>query len=707
LTKPSPEKKRALPTDSSRHPDPVELRSRAEQSVKWESGDMDTLSPEETRRILHELRVHQIELEMQNEELRASREELEASRERYFDLYDLAPVGYCTLSIDGLILEANLTAATLLGVVRSDLIHRPLSKFVFKEDRHVYYRYRKDLEAGQPQAYELRMVREGVGAFWARLETAKAKDEDGNPVSRVVISDIKEQKRAEEERAARKSLLDALMETLPVGLALMDARGATIRANPEFARIWAGPPPVATRFSNHAVYRGWWASSGQPVRPEDWASARALAKGETVVGQELVIQRLDGTQASVLNSAAPIRDAHGQVAGCSVALMDITELKATEKKFREAQKLESLGVLAGGIAHDFNNLVGIILANTELAQQKLAGGSPADEEIQQIQKVAGRAAEIVRQMMVYAGQETPGLESVDLSRLVGDMLRLLQISISKRVTLKTDLQENLPAVLANPAQIQQVIMNLITNAAEAIGESSGVVTIAASEVHAESGSPAGTQGMKSGVRLEVSDTGCGMTEEVRAKSFDPFFTTKFAGRGLGLAAVHGIVHSHGGTINVISAPGRGSRFEILLPRAAQPAREAGDSEPPTANEGGSFTGTILVVEDEEALRKAVSEMLRRAGCTVIEAADGQKGMDYFRTGAQNVDVVLLDLTLPGISGTEVLDELWRIRPDVRVILTSAYNLDLAQDTTDSLQPLFYLRKPYVFRQLMGLIRNSS
>ena len=683
----------------SSSPDPAELRSRAEQKSKTLAPlEIHTLSLDQVGRMLHELRVHQIELEMQNEELRVSQQELEASRTRYFDLYDLAPVGYFTLSGVGLILEANLTAATLLGVARSALVKQPLSRFIFREDQDVYYRYRKDLASGQPQACELHMLKDGGAVFWARLEATNAQDEEGALLSRVVIS---EQKRAEEERAAQKSLLDAVIESLPVGLALMDAKARTTRANPEFERIWGGRAPVETSFANHAVYRGRWASSGQPVRAEDWASARALTRGETIVGQELVIQRFDGRQAFILNSAAPIRDAHGRIAGCSVAMMDITELKAMEKQVRQAQKLESLGVLAGGIAHDFNNLVGSILTNSELAQQRLASGSPADEEIRDIQTVAGRAAEIVRQMMAYAGQESTDLQSVDLSRLVGDMLQLLHISISKRVALKIDLQQNLPAVLANPAQIRQVVMNLITNASEAIGEGGGVITIATSEVQAEGGSSA-SGGV---VRLEVNDTGCGMTEETRAKIFDPFFTTKFAGRGLGLAAVHGIIVSHGGTINVASTPGYGTRFEVLLPRAGELARDVGDSALPPADEFGGFAGTILVVEDEEALRSALCKMLRRNGCRVIDAADGQTGIDQFRGSASKIDVVLLDLTLPGMSGGEVLAELRRVQPNVKVILTSAYSRDWLQNTVGSQQPWFYLRKPYRFRELTSLIRE--
>jgi CheY-like chemotaxis protein len=278
------------------------------------------------------------------------------------------------------------------------------------------------------------------------------------------------------------------------------------------------------------------------------------------------------------------------------------------------------------------------------------------------------------------------------------MLQLLHISISKRVALKIDLQQNLPAVLANPAQIRQVVMNLITNASEAIGEGGGVITIATSEVQAKGGSSA-----SGGARLEVSDTGCGMTEETRAKIFDPFFTTKFAGRGLGLAAVPGIILSHGGIINVASTPGYGTRFEVLLPRAGELARDVGDSALPPTDEFGGFAGTILVVEDEEALRSALCKMLRRKGCTVIEAADGQTGIDQFRASATNIDVVLLDLTLPGMSGSEVLGELQRMQPDVKVILTSAYSRDWARNAVGDQQSWFYLRKPYRFAELTSLI----
>ena len=267
-------------------------------------------------------------------------------------------------------------------------------------------------------------------------------------------------------------------------------------------------------------------------------------------------------------TASVIRDAEGLPLYGLAMIEDITETKRAQEEALARQKLESLGVLAGGIAHDFNNLLGSILATSELVLSELPGGSPAYDGVESIKNVADRAAEIVRQMMAYAGQENTVFEPLDLSGLVNEMLQLLKVSISKRAHLTVDLPENLPAVRANAAQIRQVVMNLITNASEALGERRrrhlrhpGARPIGPDRLRTVRQTFSGT--ITSG--WTVSDTGCGMTEEIQSRIFDPFFTTKFAGRGMGLAAVQGIIRDHGGTINVVSAPGQGSRFEILLP----------------------------------------------------------------------------------------------------------------------------------------------
>jgi CheY-like chemotaxis protein len=352
-----------------------------------------------------------------------------------------------------------------------------------------------------------------------------------------------------------------------------------------------------------------------------------------------------------------------------------------------------MGLLAGGIAHDFNNLLGSILTTSELVLSELPEDSPAFGEVRTIQRVADRGAGIVRQMMSYAGQDDPAFERVDLGQVITEMIQLVKVSISKNAILTVDLPADLPAVWANAAQIRQVVMNLVINASEALGEKEGRISVTAEPVLSDSGC--------NGIRLKVTDTGCGITDEIRSKMFDPFFTTKFAGRGLGLSVVQGIVRSHGGVLDVTSAPGQGCRIEILLPRASDVEGASGSSSQLQAN-GATLSGTILVIEDEDALRHAVSQMLRKRDLKVVEARDGKSALEAFDVNPSRIDVVLLDMTLPGMPGREILAQLRQIRPDLKVIVTSAYGKDEALSTMGELQPWLYIRKPYQFADLMEL-----
>jgi signal transduction histidine kinase/ActR/RegA family two-component response regulator len=436
------------------------------------------------------------------------------------------------------------------------------------------------------------------------------------------------------------------------------------------------------------------------------SALRARSTGGPEAGEYRIV-RADGEVRIVRSVLEAIRNEHGAVLRVVGATQDVTDLKRAQEESLARQKLESLGVLAGGVAHDFNNLLGSVIANSELVLSELPDGSPAAAGVESIKTVAGRAAEIVREMMSYAGQGDTVFEPVDLSRLLHEMVEFLKVAISKRATLNITLPQELPAVRANAAQLRQVILNLITNASEALGEQEGVISITAARLRC--GPSDSTPDLSRGdyVRLEVSDTGRGMTEEVQSKIFDPFFSTKFPGRGMGLAVVKGVVHRHGGAINVVSAPGQGSRFEILLPCSNEPAREEHDKAGfSAAGEVVSSSGTVLIVEDEHTLRQAISKMLRRKGFTVFEAGDGEAGASLFRDKAPEIDVVLLDLTLPGLSGGEVLSEVRRLQPDVTVIVTSAYSREQAQTTLGARPPWLYIRKPYQVSELTDLIRES-
>jgi two-component system CheB/CheR fusion protein len=434
-----------------------------------------------------------------------------------------------------------------------------------------------------------------------------------------------------------------------------------------------------------------------------------IRRGEKMKHFETKRRRKDGTLIDVSLTISPIASRNGVITGASIVARDITDLKRTQEEHLAKQKLESVGTLAGGIAHDFNNLLGGVLAHADLALAEIGSGSSPAEELGRIRVAAIRGAEIVRQLMIYAGQETEVPELVDVSRIVDEMLELLKVSVSKHAAVETELGNELPAVRANRGQLRQVVMNLFTNASEAIDDRDGVIRVVTrrTTVDRES-SPASSEALAAGdyVQLEVSDTGRGMTPETQARIFDPFFTTKLAGHGLGLAVVQGIVRSLGGSIRLVSAPGRGTMFQILLPCAKEPAQASCSTVAPTKAETiGSRKATILVVEDEDLLRQAASKMLWRKGFSVIEASDGTSALDLIRAHKETIDVLLLDVTLPGASSREVFKEAQQLRPQLPIIVTSANSEEMAAAVLAGRVDRF-IRKPFGLDDLIGLIRLS-
>jgi PAS domain S-box-containing protein len=387
---------------------------------------------------------------------------------------------------------------------------------------------------------------------------------------------------------------------------------------------------------------------------------------------------------------------------------DITEARRAQFEAFARQKLESLGTLASGIAHDFNNLLGAVLAQSELAAAGLAAGSHPNEELEAIREVAIRGSDIVRQLMIYAGTESDVLEFIDISKTVAEMYGLLKSAVSKRVTLVADLSERLPAVKARTAQLRQVLMNLVVNASDAIKSGCGVIRITTRRVTLGPNSAgATTDDLAEGdyVELEVSDTGGGVPYNIQARIFDPFFSTKSAGRGLGLAVIHGIVRSLHGVIRVESEVGKGSTFRILLPSEGTAPRETRDT---TGREElhGSPDATVLVVEDEEPLRIAVKKMLGKAGFTVLEAADGSEAVKLLHSTASRIDLLFLDMTIPGCSSHEVLREAVEGWPQVKVILTSAYSEEMVKGSLSAPQVCGFVRKPFQLGPLVSTLRNA-
>jgi PAS domain S-box-containing protein len=417
-------------------------------------------------------------------------------------------------------------------------------------------------------------------------------------------------------------------------------------------------------------------------------------------------------------SLTPVFDNTGKCTHLVGSVHDITERKRAETALRRAQeqsfarqKLESVGTLAGGIAHDFNNLLGGVLAHAELALGELAAGSRPEDELKAIRNAAIRGSEIVRELMIYAGKDSEIRGLVDVSQIAKEMLELLRVSVSKHARLETDLGQHLPAVRTNAAQVRQIVMNLITNASEALGERDGVIRVTTRCVRVDPDSSTVMSGRLAHgdyLQLEVSDTGCGMSAETRARAFDPFFTTKSAGRGLGMAVVVGIVRSLGGEIHVDSEPGKGTKFQVLLPCGKAQAEATTDTMCGSEEfVHPSKECTVLIVEDEVPLRQAVVKKLRNSGFVVLEAPDGSAAIDLLKSNGDKIDVMLLDMTVPGTRSVEVVAEAAQTRPNIRVILTSAYSQEMVTAPLSTSQIRDFIRKPFQLGDLVETLRRAS
>jgi PAS domain S-box-containing protein len=425
---------------------------------------------------------------------------------------------------------------------------------------------------------------------------------------------------------------------------------------------------------------------------------------------EFQIVRPNGDPRTITCVSEVSLDDDGSPARLFGACQDVTDARRAQEELFARQKLETVGTLANGIAHDFNNLLGGVLAQTELAQAELASGSAPEEELKAIQSVAIHGSEIVRQLMIYAGTESAVAGLIDLSNTVDEMLSLLTVSVTKHATIQVDLDRGLPAIRASAAQLRQIVMNLITNASDAVGDRDGVIRVSTRRVTVNGESAASaSRALADGdyVLLEVSDTGRGMCPETQARAFDPFFTTKSAGRGLGLAVVQGIVRSLDGAIQLTSGPDKGATFQILLP-CAEDATSARACAATSARESpaSSRQGVVLVVEDEAPLRQAVVKMLCKTGFEVVEAADGSCAIDLLRAHGDKIDVILLDMTIPGATSQEIVAEAANTSAKIRVILTSAYSREMIADGMNAPQIRSFIRKPFQLGDLVKTLRSS-
>jgi len=440
-----------------------------------------------------------------------------------------------------------------------------------------------------------------------------------------------------------------------------------------------------------------------------------LARRESECRFEFQTRGDDGLPRYVAVIGRFARDAAGRLLSFTGLQLDVTERRRIEEERRvldahlqDTQRLESLGVLAGGVAHDFNNLIMGIVGGTAVLQERSPDDPITRRALGLIERGTTRAAELTRQLLVYAGREQTVVEPTALGAVVQDMLPLLETSAGKHVTLALTIEDDIPAVQADLTQLRQIIMNLVINAAEATSPAGGTVAVAVGSREYDRATlaaawPANDLAGGRYVFLEVRDGGCGMSPQTQQRIFDPFFTTKFTGRGLGLAAVIGIVRGHHGAIVVNSAPGQGATFTVLFPPARAAAHAAAAA--PALAPVWRGSGTVLVVDDEEIARETTTAMLGMIGFDAVVAADGREALDRVGSMDAAFTAIILDLTMPGQSGLEVHGELRRRAPTLPVVLMSGYSVHDARAVVGNGSCTAFLQKPFRLTDLATALRH--
>jgi PAS domain S-box-containing protein len=659
-----------------------------------------SMPQEEKGRLQEELRAHQIELEMQNEELRRAQVELDVIRARYFDLYDLAPVGYCSVSGEGTILEANLRSGELLGIPRGEMLKHPFSQFIVREDQDIYYFHRKLLAETGRRSFELRMRRRDGTIFWTQLVMTHEPESSGAPVCWTVIVDITERKQAELALRDKEAELQTIFENAPVSMFILDKEGRIVRANAlarlfNVARSRDVPENLHGRVLGCFRPREPGAASDRPVckdcSVEGCAIERLVATSfqngqscqqaevthSVMVGAEEQILKLQVSTAKIMVGSRPM---------VALAIQDVTQQKLMEERFRQTQKMESLGVLAGGVAHDMNNVLGAILglASSNLSTQPTDSSTYRAFEI--ISQAAARGAVTVKSLLSFA-RNSPEIEEVlDLNGIVLEVSRLLEHVTQSRVRVNVDLADTLKPIRGDGGALGSALMNLFVNAFDAI-PSQGVITLRTRNVD------------DLWVEISVEDTGTGMTEEVRKKAVDPFFTTKEIGKGtgLGLSTSLNTVRCHRGTMEIESEPGRGTKIHLRFPVwTGFVSQHATAVNPP---ERFANALTVLVVDDDAQVQDAMREILHVLGHRPSSALSGKEALAQME-GGLDPDVVILDMNMPELGGAEILPLLRKAKPGVPVILSTGRDDDTVRDLSIAYRDVRVLGKPYEIKQLI-------
>jgi PAS domain S-box-containing protein len=674
------------------------LRLRAEEQLAKVGAQVPKAFAEDVedlQRLIHELNVTQIELELQNEALRSAQLEIEASRARYAELYDFAPVGYLTLNRAGFIQEINLMACTMLGHERRSLRNRPFYRFIAPEHRVTFDKYlAAAFSTGARQTSELKLAGPR-SSTWIAVDSqcGPAQDETG-PVCRAIIVDITELRLAEAERARLMAAVDQAAEAIMV----TDPQATILYANPAACAI-TGYRRAELTGRRTDVFKS--LVHDAQAYENMWST---LQSGHSWSGR-IINRKKDGPPYPAQMSIAPVKGSQSDIVSYVVVFRDVTDQIAMEATLRESQKLQAIGTLAGGIAHDFNNLLAAIIGFSEMAAEDAEKGSRQERDLKHVLKAAIRGRDLVKQILAFSRKSESKKNLLRMSALIEESLKLLRATLPSTLAIHFNAVSQSGFVLGDSTQLQQVIVNLCTNAAHAMREKGGVIGVELSDFGFSVAGEAPVPGLAPGayLKLTVEDTGEGIPPEYLGRIFEPFFTTKKQGEGsgLGLSVAHGIVESHGGAVAVVSEPGRGSTFTLYLPKHV----DAQEEKAPKKGKLATGHERVLFIDDEEALAEMGEQMLTVLGYQAVRKTSSREALALFRLDPSKFDLIITDQTMPEITGTQLAGEILALRPNMPIILCTGYSVQVDADSAKAAGICAFLEKPLTKSEMANMVRR--
>ena len=634
----------------------------------------------------------QFELEVQHEGLHQCYSEREAARADHHNPYDLVPVGYLSVNDKGLILTANLAAATMLGVARNDLLNRPMDQFIFPADLDTYSLHRQQvLDNCDAQGCEIRLVRANGTHLWVQLLTLFEDLFEDDGAYRITLIDITRHKLAEDQLRESEEKYRAMIDAIDGYMYICSKENRIEFLNNKLIRHLGRN--ATGEYCHKALY------DSDTICA--WCDAAQVFAGKSVSWD--LKNPKDDRWYEVHNS--PIYNSDGTISRQTI-ITDITDKKSTKEQLIHAQKLESIGELAGGLAHDLNNILSVVNGYATLAQHGMDQEQKRYYYLDEVIRASSRAASLTRSLLIYSRKQEMTQQNQNLNLLISTVGSFIKRVIHDNITFTLSLAADPLGVYVDTVQIEQVLLNLATNARDAMADG-GTFTIATAAGSMDEQFIAthgyGTVGRYA--LITATDSGCGMDERTRLNVFEPFFTTKELdkGTGLGLTMAMGIIKQHGGFIDLQSEPGRGSVFQLYLPLVVTGAT---DAEPATQNtEIGKSTGTILVAEDDADTHDAIEEFLARAGYTIITAIDGQDAVEKFAARKDDIDLVISDVVMPRKSGKMACDEIRQMSESVKFIFVSGHASNVIVREGELGADVDIISKPILPYELLRKIRE--